>query len=333
MKILVTGGGGFLGQALCRGLVDRGHTVRSFSRHHYPQLDKLGVHQITADLADQNAVNSATQGCQIVLHSAAKSGIWGRYDSYYNTNVIGTKNIITACQKNGIGRLIYTSTPSVTHRATRPISGATAENTPYGQHLKSPYAHTKMLAERAVLSVNGPTLATIALRPRLIWGSGDPHLLPRLIQNARSGKLWLINGGHNLIDTTYIDNAAQAHFDALEHLNPQARCAGKAYFISNAEPKTARNMINALLATVGIAPIQSSLSHPVALAIAAAYEAAWRILPLQGEPPLTRFIVEQLSTTHWYDITPATRDFGYVPKISIAQGLTYLRHTLQDQPR
>jgi len=321
MKILVTGGGGFLGQALCRGLVARGQAVISFNRGHYAVLDALGVRQRQGDLVDRDAVIAAAQGCDAIFHNAAKAGAWGSYDSYHRSNVIGTDHVIAACRTHAIDRLVYTSTPSVTHRATHPVAGGTADNVPYGDHFKAHYATTKTIAEKAVLAANDAGLATIALRPRLIWGPGDQQLLPRLVQRARAGRLRLVGSGDNLIDTTYIDNAAQAHFDAFEQLAPGAACAGHAYFISNGEPRPAREIINALLQAAGAPPVTKTLPFPVAYAIGAVCEVAWTLLPLAGEPPLTRFLAEQLATTHWYDMAPATRDFGYVPRVTIAEGL------------
>ena len=185
MKILVTGGGGFLGQALCRGLVQRGHEVTSFNRGHYPVLETIGVRQRQGDLADADAVQAAARGCDAVFHNAAKAGAWGHYQRYHLANVVGTDNVIAACRAHGIGRLVYTSTPSVTHRATQPVAGGTADTVAYGEHLKAPYAATKLLAEKTVLAANTADLATIALRPRLIWGPGDQQLLPRLAERAR----------------------------------------------------------------------------------------------------------------------------------------------------
>jgi nucleoside-diphosphate-sugar epimerase len=324
LKILVTGGGGFLGQALCRGLVERGHEVASFNRGHYAQLDALGVRQLRGDLADRDAVLAAARGGDAVFHNAARAGAWGSRDSYHRANVVGTDNVIAACRAHGIGRLVYTSTPSVTHRATHPVAGGTADTVPYGDHLKAPYAATKLIAEKAVLAANDAGLATVALRPRLIWGVGDQQLLPRLVERARAGRLRLVGGGDNLVDTTYIDNAAQAHFDALGHLAPGAACAGRAYFISNGEPRPMRAIVNALLAAAGAPPVTKSLPFGAAYAIGAACEAAWSLLPLRGEPPLTRFLAEQLATTHWYDMGPARRDFGYVPGVTIDEGLQRL---------
>ena len=325
MKILVTGGGGFLGQALCRGLVERGHDVVSYNRGRYPALDAMGVTQAQGDLADREAVIAAARGCEAVFHNAAKAGAWGSYDSYHQANVVGTDNVLDACRTHGIGKLVYTSTPSVTHRATHPVEGGTADTVPYGEGFKAPYATTKTIAEKAVLAANAPALATVALRPRLIWGVGDNQLLPRLIARAKAGRLRFVGDGYNKVDTTYIDNAAQAHFDAFEHLAPGAACAGRAYFISNGEPKTMRDTLNGLLAAVGAPQVDKTLPFGAAYAIGAVCEGLWHALPLKGEPPMTRFLAEQLATSHWYDMEPATRDFGYVPRVSFHEGLTRLK--------
>lgn len=325
MKILVTGGGGFLGQVLCRGLRERGHEVVSFNRGRYPALDALGVTQVQGDLAARDAVVAAADGCDAVFHNAAKAGAWGSYDSYHLANVVGTHNVIEACRALGIDRLVYTSTPSVTHRKTHPVEGGTADTVPYGEHLKAPYAATKQIAEQAVLAANDATLATVALRPRLIWGVGDNQLLPRLVERANAGRLRFVGDGGNVIDTTYVDNAAQAHFDAFEHLAPGAACAGRAYFISNGEPRTVREIVNGLLAAAGAPQVTRTIPFGVAYTAGVVCEGLWHALPLKGEPPMTRFLAEQLSTTHWYDMAPARRDFGYVPKVSIHEGLTRLK--------
>ena len=330
MKVLVTGGGGFLGQALCRGLVERGHDVASFNRGHYPVLDAIGVRQLRGDLADRDAVLAAAQGFDAVFHNAAKAGAWGSYDSYHSANVVGTRNVLEACRTHGIGRLVYTSTPSVTHRKTHPVEGGTADAVPYGEGFKAPYAQTKTIAEKAVLAANDADLATVALRPRLIWGPGDRQILPRLVERAKQGRLRFVGGGRNLIDTTYIDNAAQAHFDAFAALAPGAACAGRAYFISNGEPKPTREIVNALLAAAGAPQVRGSIPFGVAYAIGAACETLWPLLRLKGEPPMTRFLAEQLSTTHWYSMAPATRDFGYVPRVAIAEGLQRLAASLRE---
>ena len=328
MKILVTGGGGFLGQALCRGLVERGHQVISFNRGHYPVLAQLGVGQVQGDLSDGHALTHAADGVGAIFHNAAKAGAWGSYHGYHSANVIGTRNVLEACRRHGIAKLVYTSTPSVTHRATHPVEGGTADTVPYGENFQAAYATTKAIAEKAVLVANDSSLATIALRPRLIWGPGDPQILPRLVERARQGRLRIVGDGRNLVDTTYIDNAAQAHFDAFEHLAVGASCAGRAYFISNGEPRPMGELLNALLDAAGAPRVEKHVSFKTAYRIGAVCEALWTCLPLKGEPPMTRFLAEQLSTTHWYDMAPATRDFGYRPGISFDEGITRLKQSL-----
>lgn len=325
MKVLVTGGGGFLGQALCRGLVERGYDVASFNRGRYPALEALGVRQTQGDLADRKAVVAACEGADAVFHNAAKAGAWGDYDEYHRANVMGTGNVLAGCREHGVARLVYTSTPSVTHRATHPVEGGTADTVPYGEDLKAPYASTKLIAEKIVLAANDETLATVALRPRLIWGPGDNQLLPRLVERAKAGRLRFVGDGENLIDTTYVDNAAQAHFDAFEHLAPGAACAGQAYFISNGEPKTVREVLNRLLDAAGAPPVDKTIPFRAAYAVGAICEGLWSALPLRGEPPMTRFLAEQLSTTHWYDMAPAERDFGYAPRVSFHEGIIRLK--------
>jgi nucleoside-diphosphate-sugar epimerase len=331
MKILVTGGGGFLGQALCRGLVERGHRVISFNRGHYPALAALGVGQVQGDLADAHALTHAADGVEAIFHNAAKAGAWGSYASYHSTNVVGTQNVLGACRHHGIGRLVYTSTPSVTHRATHPVEGGTADNVPYGENFQAPYAETKTIAEKAVLAANDASLATVALRPRLIWGPGDQQILPRLVERARAGRLRIVGDGSNLVDTTYIDNAAQAHFDAFEHLQVGAACAGRAYFISNGEPRPMGALLNALLDAAAAPRVDRHLSFKAAYRIGTVCEMLWKVLPLKGEPPMTRFLAEQLSTTHWYDMGPATRDFGYRPRVGFEEGIERLRRALKGE--
>lgn len=331
MKVLVTGGGGFLGQAICTQLVSRGYEVTSFNRGHYPQLDALGVRQLQGDLADAAAVASACAGQAAVFHNAAKAGAWGDRESYWQPNVVGTENVLSACRAHRVRKLVYTSSPSVTHAGRRDVVGGNEADTPYGEHFKAWYPETKAIAERAVLAANGPELATVALRPRLIWGPGDNQLLPRLVERARSGRLRLIDGGHNRVDTTYIDNAARAHLDAFDHLWPEAACAGRAYFISNGEPRELRDIVNALLCAAGAPQVMRSVPYRVAYGAGAAMEKTWALLRLKGEPPMTRFLAEQLATTHFYDISAAERDLGYRPRVGIDTGLQRLAEWWQSQ--
>ena len=324
MNILVTGGGGFLGQAICRLLVARGHAVTSYNRGLYPPLAALGVRQVQGDLADFGLLTDTMAGHEAVFHVGAKAGAWGSFHDYFEANVRGTDNVIAACRMNGVARLVHTSSPSVTHRRTQPVVGGNEANTPLGSGFLAWYPATKRIAEENVLAANDQALATVALRPRLIWGPGDNQLLPRLVERARRGRLRLVGDGLNRIDTTYIDNAAQAHLDAFDHLAPGARCAGRAYFISNGEPRSASEIVNGLLRAAGAPTVDRTLPFRAAYWLGAVLEGVWTLLPLRGEPPMTRFLAEQLSTTHFYDISAARRDFGYRPQVSLIEGLKRL---------
>ena len=321
MKVLVTGGAGFLGGGLCRGLLARGDTPVSFQRRHSAELEALGVEQRLGDLADAGAVQRAFAGVDAVLHNAAKAGQWGSRESYFSANVTGTDNVIAACRAHGIRRLVYTSTPSVTHSGRTPVEGGNETNTPYGEHFKAWYPASKKIAEQRMLAASDGTLATVALRPRLIWGPGDTQLLPRLVDRAVAGRLRFVGDGENRMDTTFIDNAVDAHLRALDALQPAAACAGRAYFISNGEPLSAREIVNDLLRAADAPEVDATIPFGVAYAAGAVMEATWKLFKLDGEPVMTRFLAEQLSTPHWYDISAAGRDFGYFPRTSVAEGL------------
>lgn len=323
MKALVTGGGGFLGQAIVRGLRKRGSEVRNFSRQAYDALAKLGVEQCRGDLADPVAVALAVQGCDVVFHVAARPGIWGAYEEYHQPNVIGTQNVIAACRAHGVPRLVYTSSPSVVFDG-RDMEGVD-ESVPYPSHYEAHYPKTKAMAEQLVRSANDAQLATLSLRPHLIWGPGDNHLLPRLVARARAGQLARIGARPNLIDTVYVDNAADAHLLAAERLFPGSPVAGKVYFISQGEPVPMWEMVNRLLQAAGAPPVSRTVPVWLAMALAWGFEAKHRITGDPCEPRLTRFVVREMSTAHWFDISAARRDFGYAPAISIAQGLDQLR--------
>jgi len=321
MKILVTGGGGFLGSAICRKLLRRGDEVIAFQRSPAPALETGGAEVVQADLANPEALGEAIIDCDAVIHTAAKAGAWGPYEDYYRANVIGTDHVISACRANGVRNLVFTSSPSVVHGGGN-IEGGD-ETLPYPERFAAPYPATKALAEQLVAAANGASLRTVSLRPHLVWGPGDPHLLPRLVEKARGGTLRL-PGADKLIDTVYVDNAADAHLCALDTLIAGGNCAGKAYFISNDDPRPQSEIIAGLLHAAGLEPDIKPVSPAVAGTAAAIVETAWRLLRIAKEPPLTRWTANQLSTAHWYDITAAKRDLGYRPKVSIEEGLERL---------
>ncbi len=322
MKILVTGGGGFIGGAICRALMARGDEVTAYQRSASPALEKLGARVIRACITDAAGLSAASHGMDAVIHTAAKAGLSVRYDDFYRPNVAGTENVIAACLANGVRKLVFTSSPSVTH-ADGDIEGGD-ESLPYAENYHSPYPATKALAEQMVMSANGGELKTVSLRPHLVWGPGDNHVLPKLLERARGGKLKL-PGPDKLIDTTYIDNAAHAHLLALDHLDSETETVGgKTYFISNGEPRSQGEIIGGLLKAAGLEVDIRPVSPSLAIAAGSVIETAWRLLRLKSDPPLTRWSAEHLSTAHWYDISAARRDLGYAPGISIDEGLEKL---------
>ena len=322
MKTLVTGGGGFLGGAIVDLLLAKGVSVRSMARGEYPRLAKLGVECVRGDITDREAAAVACRGCDTVFHVAAKVGMWGRYSDFYDTNVNGTANLLDAAKAAGVSRFIFTSSPSVVF-AGGDVKGWD-ETASYPADFDSYYAETKALSEQLALRANSPQLATISLRPHLVWGPGHDHMISRIVSQGKAGKLRRIGGFNKLIDTTYIDDAARAHWLAAENLSPTAACAGKAYFISQGDPRPNWDIINMILTAAGTGPVTKTVPYGLAYAAAAAMETAWRLARVKNEPPLTRFVLQQLTTAHWFNISAARRDLGYAPGITIEQGMKNL---------
>jgi nucleoside-diphosphate-sugar epimerase len=245
---------------------------------------------------------------------------WKRY---YEVNTLGTRHVVEGCLAQGVRRLVFTSSPSVTFDGRN--QEGIDESSPYPRQWLCHYAHSKALAEQHVLAVNGRGgLLTCALRPHLIWGPRDRHLIPGLLKRAVKGQLRRIGDGRNLIDTVYVENAAAAHLLAADALQAGSPVAGQPYFISQGEPVNCWAWIDALLALAGLPPVRKSLSRQMAWAMGAACETAYHLLRLRGEPPLTRFIAAELATSHYFNIGRARRDFGYEPKISMAEGMRRL---------
>lgn len=335
MKALVTGGGGFLGGAIVRQLVERGDEVISYSRGRYLHLAELGVRHIQGDLASREGLCRAMEGCDTVFHTGAKAGAWGRYADYYRANVVGTENVLKACVKTGIGRLVYTSSPSVVF-AGGGMEGVD-ESVPYAESFKDPYPRTKAIAEKMVMDINDDRLATVSLRPHLIWGPGDNHIVPRLVSKARAGRLMIVGTGRNRIDTVYIDNAAQAHLKAADRLFPGSRLAGRAYFISNGDPRPIKEIINRIMEAYGLPPVRRHIPAGIAYAGGWLFEMLYHLFRLKGEPLVTRFLAEEFSTPHWFNISAARHDFEYVPGISFDEGMRllgeYAQRTGTAEPR
>lgn len=329
MFSLVTGAGGFLGRYIAEQLVARGDRVRAFSRRAYPELTALGIETVTGDLRDPAAVAKACKGVDVVFHAAGVAGIWGPWKHFHGINTLGTENVVAGCQGQGVQRLIYTSSPSVTFDGgdQRGID----ESAPYPQKWLCHYPHTKALAEQAVLAANGTGgLSTCALRPHLIWGPRDQHLIPRLLDRAARGKLVRIGDGHNLVDMIYVENAAAAHLQAADALRPEGPVAGKSYFISQGKPVNCWQWIDQILSSAGQPPVTRAISFQTAWRLGTVFESVYRMLGLNGEPRMTRFLAAQLAKSHYFDISRAIDDFGYSPRISTEEGMSRLAESLRN---
>ena len=322
MKVLITGGGGFLGSHLARNLLKQGNEVSILGRNSYPDLGK-SITCIQADIRDRPSMVLALKGQEAVFHTAAIPGIWGDYNEFYSIDVQGTENIIFACCENVIKKLIYTSSPSVIFDQSDMEN--VDEQTPYPDKYYCYYSRTKAMAEKLVLAANGITgLATVCIRPHLIWGPGDPHLLPRLIKLAKKGKLIRVGNGKNLVDMIYIDNAVEAHLKAYDKLSLASPIAGKCYFVSDGHPVLLWKWIDIILNELKIPSITKSVTFQYASVLGAILEDVYKIFGIKKEPPMTRFLAAQLAKSHYFNISRARNDFGYKPIVTQKEGMKRL---------
>ncbi|MFU8847971.1 MAG: NAD-dependent epimerase/dehydratase family protein [Opitutales bacterium] len=324
MKILVTGGGGFVGGYVVDLLLARGYLVRSFGRSPQPGLEAKGVDVRCGDLADAAAVNEAVAGVDAVFHVAAKAGVWGSWESYYQANVVGTRNVVEACQGHGVARLVYTSTPSVVFNR-QPFTGQGNE-LPYGRNWLCHYAHTKAIAEQEALGANSESFKVVALRPHLVFGPGDPHLLPRVVESVKAGRLKIVGDGSNRVDVSFVKDVAAAHVAAFDALSG-GKGGGQAYFISQGEPVAIWPWLNQVLEGLGQPPLKKKISLPVAYAAGGLAELVWKVFKKSDEPPITRFVAVELAKDHYFDLSAAERDLGFQPAYTMHDAL---RETIAD---
>lgn len=328
-NIVVTGGGGFVGTAIVKRLLGTTDRITAASRNRYNHLERLGVRCLQGDLADPLFTDRICRGADTVFHVAAKAGIWGSWNDYYRTNVLGTENVVRSCLRNGVGTLVYTSTPSVVFRG-RDIRGGD-ESLPYAKRHLCHYQHTKVLAERLVLSSNSEKLRTCAIRPHLVWGPGDPHLVPRLLDRGRKADLKIVGSGTNMVDITYVENVAQAHVLAAENLQGGGRAAGRAYFIGQERPVQLWQWINELLESSGIPVVTVRIPYLLAYAAGAVMEAGYRLAGRTEEPKMTRFLAGQLARSHFFSHDRAALDFGYQPIVTLETGMKRLLGWLEER--
>jgi 2-alkyl-3-oxoalkanoate reductase len=330
VRALVTGAGGFLGLYLVEMSLARGDYVRAISRQQYPQLDRAGVEAIQGDLRNAQTAADACRGIDVVYHAAGVAGIWGPWEHYFGINTLATQNVIAGCLRHRVPKLVYTSSPSVTFDGGD--QQGVDESVPYPQHWLCHYPHTKALAEQQVLGANDRGgLRTCSLRPHLIWGPRDRHLIPRLLQRAGQGQLRRVGDGTNLVDMVYVENAVLAHLQAADALEPGSPVGGRAYFISQGEPVNCWEWINQILSIAGVPQVTKSISFPAAWRLGAVLETVHRLFRSAREPRMTRFLAAQLAKHHFFDIRRAQADFGYSPQISTVEGMRRLAADLRGE--
>lgn len=319
-KVLVTGGGGFLGRYIVAQLVAQGESVRVLGRHHYPDLEAIGVECHRGDLRDVQAVSEACRGVKGVIHTAALAAMWGRWEDFQATNVVGTENVIGSCIEHGVKRLVYTSSPSVVF-GMADLAGVD-ESQPYPAKFYAYYPQSKAQAEQRVLEANGENgMTTCALRPHLIWGPRDPHIVPLLARRAQAGQLVQVGDGQNLVDLTYVENAAQAHLLAFHALDGGDQVAGRAYFISDGQPVNLWDWVRELLRRLNLPPVKRRLPYSLGYGLAGLLEFLHGRGLLSGEPRLTRFTASNFAKSHYFCINRARDDFDYRPGVTNEEGL------------
>ena len=322
MKVLVTGAGGFLGSAIAKQLLAEDCKVTGYSRGSYPAIAATGVEMEQGDVRDYGRLAAVAASHDAIIHTAAVAGVWGPRNLFHSINVDGTTNVIQVCRELGVSKLIFTSSPSVTFDGEhqRNLAECAAYPTKWLAH----YPHTKALAEQAVLGANSGDLATVALRPHLIWGPEDPHLIPRVLERGRRNRLRIIGDGSNQVDMVYVDNAAQAHLCALKSLEIGSLISGKSYWVTQQQPVNLWDWINEILTLAGIRNVKSRVSANLAYRIGRKLEFVYKVLRINSEPPMTRFIAKQLSTDHYFDNSAARDELGFKPQISTQDGMLQL---------
>ena len=316
MIVLVTGASGFLGGAVAAELIAAGHEVRTLQRR---PSGVAGATDILGSITDADAVARAIGGAEGVVHLAAKVSLTGAPAQFHAVNVEGTRTMLDAAERAGVSRFVQVSSPSVAHAGSA-LAGVGAEPADPA-HARGEYARTKAEAELLALARDSPAFHVVAVRPHIVWGPGDEQLIARVLERARRGRLPLLDGGTALIDSTYIDNAATGIRAALDRA-PEAH--GRAFVLANGEPRPVGDLLAGICLAAGVEPPRWSIPASVARAAGSAIEWAWGLTPHTDEPPMTRFLAEQLSTAHWFDQRETRRALAWSPTVSIDEGLRRL---------
>ena len=317
----MTGTGSLLLGGVASELLRRGDEVVCLQRRPAAFMGHQNAHEVLADICNTDAVALAAKGCDAIIHGAARVGVVGSQKEFYDTNVHGTENILRAAEQQSISRLVFVSTPSVAH------TGASLVGAPAGQaeirRSRSYYAESKAIAERTVLNARNSQLAVVAIRPHLVWGPGDTQLVGRIVERAKSGRLAVVGTGNALVDSTYIDNAISAHIAALDALHVGSSCDGNAYVVSNGEPRTVNELMRSMCESAGVPFEPRHLSLTLGIRLGSLVERLWPLMQ-SSEPPITRFIAEQLGTAHWFDQRVVHNDLKWAPSVTLDEGFKQL---------
>ncbi len=322
MKVLVTGAGSLLMGSVAVALAARGDEVVCLQRRAVTFSGGAAVRQAQGDVRDESAVIAALAGCDAIVHGAARVGVLGTWDEFRSVNVDGTENLLRAARAAGVSQFVHVSTPSVAH-AGDALVGAGAQPAVTGRK-GAFYAESKAVAEGLALASNGEDLAVVAVRPHLVWGPRDTQLVGRIVERAAAGRLAIVGSGSALIDSTYIDNAIDALVASLDAVRPGSVCAGRAYVIANGEPRTVRELLEGICVAAGVPFVPREVPLRFALGVGSVVERLWPRLR-DDEPPITRFLAEQLGTAHWFDPRPARDELGWAPTVSLDEGFERLR--------
>jgi nucleoside-diphosphate-sugar epimerase len=315
VRVLVTGASGMLGAGTARALAARGVEVTVLQR----RPAGLPLREVLGDVADPRVVGAAARGQDAVVHLAAKVDVVGRWRDYQHANVEGTRAVVAACRQEGVTRLVHVSSPSVAHAGDALVGVGAGTADP--ARARGGYARSKALAELDALAADGPDLAVLVVRPHLVWGPGDTQLVSRIVARARAGRLPVLGSGAALIDTTYVDNAVAALVAAVGACE---RAHGRALVVSNGEPRSVREVLDRVCAAAGVpAPTRRVPTRAAAVA-GGAVEAVWALTRRTDTPPLTRFLVEQLTTAHWFDQREARDALDWRPHVPLDDGFARL---------
>jgi nucleoside-diphosphate-sugar epimerase len=316
----VTGGSGFIGGTLIRRLAREGWRVRALARSDKSAaaVAEAGAEPVRGDLDQVEAMRDGAEGADVAFHAAARLGQWGPWDEFERVNVLGTRHVIEAGRRAGVRRLVHVGTEAALV-AGQPLV-MVDETAPLRPDSKAPYCASKAMAEQEVRDASGTGIETVVIRPRFVWGPGDTTLLPTLVETVKSGRFAWIGGGDYRTSTAHVDNVVEGLLAGAERGR-----SGEAYFVTDGEPVVFREFVSRMLETQGVEAPSRKLPTGFARAAAAASEAAWRVLPLKGEPPLTRTMIWLSAQEVTVDDSKARSELGYEPVVSIEEGLEGLR--------